>query len=105
MCGEIMSQALVDTLIEKNPHLGAFGEKFSGLFQSSDSHFAGNCREPFQKILKGFAALEVIEQILDRDTSSAENRRAPEYFGISYNNVVVRTHERIYLKEKYIIRP
>lgn len=44
-----------------------------GFLQNGDRQIAGHCREPFQKIFQGVAALQILEECLHRNPCSAED--------------------------------
>ena len=60
----------------REQQLLGFGKYFQG-------HSAGHGWKTFQKVLEGFAALQVFKERLNGDPCSLENRRAVHYFWIA----------------------
>ncbi len=78
MTGERVPEALVDTLVDQDAHLGTREQKLLRFFESGDGRFARDSWEPFQKVFERFSAFEVVEERLDGDARAAKDRSSAE---------------------------
>src|SRR5215472_15028815 len=92
MARQVISQSLIDTPVEQNPHSGFGREKLLGFFKGGDSHLARNARESFEKFLERFPAFEGVEQCLEGNTRPAKHRRPTKNFRVFDDNAVPRIH-------------
>src|SRR5215472_9989040 len=92
MARQVISQSLIDTPVEQNPHSGFGREKLLGFFECGDSHLARNARESFEEFLERFPAFEGVEQCLEGNTRSAKHRRPTENFRVFDDNAIPRIH-------------
>jgi len=80
---EVVTESLVDALVQKNPHLMAGEQGFSRFFQSLQSLLPADGGEPLQKALQAVSGLEVFEKCAHQDPRAPKSRRTGHNGGIA----------------------
>src|SRR3989442_4844635 len=67
-------------------------ERIASEVERSDGLLAPDGRELPEELVEGLAALEVVEEGLDRDPGADENRRAAEDVGVAVEDLAELSH-------------
>jgi hypothetical protein len=54
----MISQSVIDALVEQNPHSGFRRQKLLSFLERGDGHLAGDPGKPFQKFFECLSALQ-----------------------------------------------
>jgi len=71
--GQIIPEPLIDTFVDQNPHLRAGEQQFLRFFESGDRRLSCHGRKALEEVFECFAALQVVEQRLNRHTCPAKD--------------------------------
>jgi hypothetical protein len=99
----MISQSLIDTLVEQNTHSRFGGQKLLSFFECSDGHLAGEAGESLQKLFQCFSAFQRIKQRLQRDAGSPKDGCAPEDLRVPYDDRTFRFHRVLPMWSEYTI--
>jgi hypothetical protein len=83
---ELMTERLVDTLVQQETHSAAGEQSLFRFFESLQSHFPSDCRKSLQKSLEAMAGLQVFEECAHENSSASKRGFARHDFGISNDN-------------------
>src|SRR5215471_16121475 len=87
MAGQRVPEALIDTFIDQNSHLGLCEQKLFRFFEGSDRGFTRDRGKSLQEVLKRLSAFQVIEEGLDRYSGSTEHRSSAKNVPIFHYDI------------------
>ena len=87
MAGERPAQPPVEALVNQDAH-GSNGlqHRELGGFNDGDGLLAFHRRETVEEVFNGFAAFQIINEVLERDACADKDRRSPHDFRIGVND-------------------
>jgi hypothetical protein len=79
MVRKILTQAPVETFIDKDPHVSSEREEALGCsLNECDDLLASNSGKSGEKLVYCFSSFKIIQQVLDRDSCAGKNRSATQ---------------------------
>jgi hypothetical protein len=82
----MQAQVLVDAFVGPAGASGSRQRQSFGFLEGLDGQFAAYCGKSLQKVLQGFSALDIVEERLNRNARTPEDRRSVHDLGIDCQN-------------------